>query len=122
MSNFIQQIFNALSQIEWSTVMTGASALLSLVGGAAAVPYISRIKNFYKLGPRMTQLLTVFIATLVAIATMIVNNVIVPDIVTVDYVVKLFILVLLASQAEYWRIVKASMTEQLPANIEPASE
>lgn len=102
--------------------MTGASALLSLVGGAAAVPYISRIKNFYKLGPRMTQLLTVFIATLVAIATMIVNNVIVPDIVTVDYVVKLFILVLLASQAEYWRIVKASMTDQLPANIEPASE
>ncbi len=91
---------------EWPTLVKFLSVVLTLVGGVATVPLVNWLKGLLGWTGRKAQLLVAAVSVFIATSTLIVTGAISPVPMTTDYVISLFTLVLLASQAEYQRISK----------------
>lgn len=89
---------------DWMAIVQFCTFLLSLFGGGATVPLINRIKNRFNLPSRYVQLVTIGVATFVAILIAIVNGTISPQPWTYNTLLMTMTTVLLGSQAEYFRI------------------
>lgn len=92
---------------DWSGVVQLAAIVLGLIGGVATVPLVNSIKGYLNLKGRAVQVLVAVVSVLVALLTVIVDGTFNPNFVmTSDYVISLFAVVLTASQAEYQRTQK----------------
>jgi drug/metabolite transporter (DMT)-like permease len=93
-------------QLDWSTIVQFAGVLLALLSGVLSVPVINLLKKVGDVDGRLAQLVTVVVAVLMALLSLIVTGAVSPEPLTADYLITLFGAVLLASQAEYWRLKK----------------
>ena len=98
-------------EIDWSLIVQVAGIFLALIGGVLAVPLVNLIKNAARIDGRLAQLVTAVVAALIAVLTMIVSGAISPEPLTVEYIGSLFTAVLVASQAEYQRLMRQAETE-----------
>lgn len=97
--------------MDWNTIIQIASVLLALIGGVLAVPLVNLIKNAAGIDGRLAQLLTAVVAAIIAVLTLIVSGAISPEPLTVEYIGTLFTAVLVASQAEYQRLMRQADAE-----------
>lgn len=97
-----------ISNTDWNAVLGFAYVLYGLVGGVATVPLINRLKTRLNITGRWVQALTVGVTTAVAALGLLAGGAISPEPLTFAHVMELLTLLLVASQAEYQRIKKAS--------------
>jgi len=89
---------------EMQIVVQIASIFIALVGGVGSVPVIEWFKAKFELGARYTQLVVAIVSTLLGVALLIVQGILVPEAMTPENISTLFLAVLMAGQAEYARI------------------
>jgi hypothetical protein len=93
-----------MAEFDWQMIVQVAGVIVALAGGILSVPLINGLKRLAGMNGRAAQAVTVAVAVLVAIATMIVSGAISPEPLTTEYIGSLISAVLVASQAEYNRL------------------
>lgn len=97
-----------VQDLDWGAAVQILTLVLSLASGWGTVKIVQKLKMAFNLKSRLAQLLTIVVATLFSLSTLIVQGVVAPpDVVTVDYIIGVFAVVLTTSQAEYRRIQRA---------------